>query len=52
MIAGSQGHANLLSGDRSGSYFTGGCVGAVNLAHTGIQPPDRPARNELLYRLR
>ena len=27
-------------------------TGAENLTHTGIRFPDRPARNELLYRLR
>ena len=27
-------------------------TGAENLAHTGIRSPDRPARSELLYRLR
>jgi hypothetical protein len=26
-------------------------TGAKNLAHTGIRSPDRPARNQLLYRL-
>jgi hypothetical protein len=28
------------------------CTGAENLAPTGIRYPDRPARSELLYRLR
>jgi len=28
------------------------CTGAENLAPTAIRFPDRPARNELLYRLR
>jgi hypothetical protein len=27
------------------------CIGAENLAPTGIQSPDLPARSELLYRL-
>jgi hypothetical protein len=27
------------------------CLGAENLAPTGIQSPDRPARSESLYRL-
>jgi len=59
MTVGNQCHANLLSGKRPGTYFTAGWVGfRVGLRgcgkprHTEIQPPDRPARNELLYRLR
>jgi hypothetical protein len=45
-------------GKLRGTHGTGGWVGpsdgwtdAENLAPTGIQPPDRPARSESLYRL-
>ena len=45
--------------ERPGTHFTGGWVGSgpvwtgvENLAATGIQSPDRPARRQLLYRLR
>jgi hypothetical protein len=44
--------------ERHGTYCIGGWVGAragldgaENLAPTGIRSPDRPARNESLYRL-
>jgi hypothetical protein len=48
-----------LPRERPGTHCTGGwvgpgavCVGAENLASTGIRSPDLPARSESLYRLR
>jgi hypothetical protein len=57
MVVGGQCHAlaTLPPGKRPGTHFIGGWVGprpfqtvADNLALTGIQSPDLPARNESL----
>jgi hypothetical protein len=49
----------FLPSERSGTHCTGGWgapgpvwTGAENVAPTGIRSPDRPARSQLLYRLR
>jgi hypothetical protein len=57
MEVGGQRHAPaaLPPGKRTGTRCIGGWVGTrgtENLAPTGIRSPDRPARNESLYRLR
>ena len=59
MRVGGQHHAPaaFTHGERPGTHCTGWAseplwIGAENLAHTGIRPPDLPARSESLYRLR
>ena len=49
----------LYPPERAGTHCIGGWVGprgglegVENLAPTGIRSPDRPARSELLYRLK
>jgi hypothetical protein len=60
LVVGGQPHVPvaLPPGKRPGTNCTGGWVGlravsrgAANLAHAGIRSPDRPARNESLYKL-